>query len=76
MVTLDTYQDNLCLWNCIAVYRGARQDRSTKAARELVTSFYKLGTVPNDWPKTSLDQLDQVERHLNQGQTFRIGIRA
>ena len=67
LVALDTYKDNLCLWRCIAVHRGAQPDRSTQAAQELVKSFFKLETVPNEWPKTSLDELDKVERHLNQG---------
>ena len=77
MVTLDTYQDNLCLWRCIAVHRGARPDRSTTAARELAKSFFKLRAAPTDIPKTSLDELDKVERHLNQGAAFSdwLGIR-
>jgi len=40
MLALDTYEDNLCLWRCIAVHRGARPDRSTTAARELAKSFF------------------------------------
>jgi len=32
MVALDTYNDNLCLWRCLAVHRGARTDRCTKEA--------------------------------------------
>ena len=77
MVALDTYQDNLCLWRCIAVHRGARLDRSTKAAHGLAKSFFKLKTVPTNCPKTSLDELDKVERHLNQGAAFSdwLGIR-
>ena len=77
MVALDTYQDNLCLWRCIAVHRGARLDRSTKAARRLAKSFFKLRTVPTNCSKTSLDELDKVERRLNQGATFSdwLGIR-
>ncbi|KAL9986602.1 hypothetical protein ACROYT_G000771 [Oculina patagonica] len=77
MVALDTYQDNLCLWRCIAVHQGARIDRSTAAARGLAKSFFKLETVPTDCPKTSLDELDKVERHLNQGAAFSdwLGIR-
>jgi len=77
MPSLDTYKDNLCLWRCIAVYRGARPDRSTTAARELAKSFFKLRATPSDCPKTSLDELDQVERHLNQGAPFSdwLGIR-
>ena len=35
MVALDTYNDNLCLWRCIAVHRGARTDRCTRAAKDL-----------------------------------------
>ncbi|KAL9972882.1 hypothetical protein ACROYT_G019267 [Oculina patagonica] len=71
MVALDTYRDNfiLCLWRCIAVHQGERIDRSTAAARGLAKSFFKLETVPIDCPKTSLDELDKVERHLNQGAT-------
>ena len=77
MLALDTYMDNLCLWRCIAVHRGARSDRSTTAARELAKSFFKLKAAPNDIPKTSLDELDKVERHLNQGAPFSdwLGIR-
>ena len=51
ILALDTYQDNLCLWRCIAVHRGARPDRSTTAARELAKSFFKLRATPNDSPK-------------------------
>ncbi|KAL9964566.1 hypothetical protein ACROYT_G028222 [Oculina patagonica] len=77
MVALDTYLDNLCLWRCIAVHRGARIDRSTAAARGLAKSFFELETVPTDCPKTSLDEFDKVERHLNQGAAFSdwLGIR-
>ena len=77
MLALDTYKDNLCLWRYIAVHRGARPDRSTTAARELAKSFFKLIVTPNDCRKTSLDELDQVERHLNQKLDFSnwLGIR-
>ena len=51
MVTLDTYQDNLCLWRC----------------RNMLTNC----------PKTSLDELEKVEMHLNKGAAFSdwLGIR-
>jgi len=35
-------------------------------AEELVQSFLKLRTAPNNISKTSLDELDKVETHLNQ----------
>ena len=71
MVALDTYKDNLCLWRCIAVHRGAHIDRRTKAARVLAKSFFKLKFVPTDCKKkTYLDELDDVERYLNFGANF------
>lgn len=51
MVALDTYGDNLCLWRCIAVHQGAFPHRSTKTARSLAKSYYKLKTVPADITK-------------------------
>ena len=32
---LDCFGDKFCHWRCIAVYQGARHDRSRHAAREL-----------------------------------------
>ena len=77
MVALDTYQDNLCLWRCIAVYRGSRPDRSTKVAQALAKSFFKLRNMPTNCSKTSLDELEKVEMHLNKGTAFSgwLGIR-
>ena len=77
MLALDTYKDNLCLWRCIAVHRGSRPDRSTTAARELAKSFFNLIATPQDCRKTSLDELDEVEKHLNKKQIFKdwLGIR-
>ena len=70
MVALDTYRDNLCLWRCIAVHKGSRPDRSTNEARGLAKSFYKLKKLPQELPKTALDDLDKVEQYLNKGAAF------
>lgn len=47
-VSLDTFNDNLCLWRCIAVHQGARPDRSIHLSRELAKSYFKLRAAPND----------------------------
>lgn len=65
MVALDTFNDNLCPWRCIAVFRGARPERSTQTAREIETSCFKLRAAPNYVLTTSLDELDNIERHLH-----------
>ena len=61
LILLDTFNDNLCLWRCIAVHRGVRSDQ--RVTKDFF--MFKLRTAPNNVPKTSLDELDQVERHLN-----------
>ena len=63
MFLLDTFRDNLCLWCCIAVYKGARPDRCTQAAKWIARGFFKSDLVP----RTSLYELDKVERYLNKG---------
>ena len=70
MVLLDTCCDNLCIWGCIAVHRGARFHRTTTAARGLAKSFFKLKIVPPYCPKTSLDELDKAENRLNRWAAF------
>ena len=66
MVCLDTYKDNLCLWRCIAVHQGARITRCTRAARRLCQTF--LETNARDPPRTSMDELDNVECFLNKNE--------
>ena len=61
MVALDTFRDSLCLWHCIAVHRGERLDRCTRTARALAMVFLRLGAAPNDIPRTSVAELDEVE---------------
>ena len=75
MLALNTFNDNHCLWRCIVVHQGVRPDRSTAAARQLEQRFFNTPAL--DSCKTSLDELDKVERHLNEGKTFEnwIGIR-
>jgi len=67
MYALDTFNDNLCLFRCIAVYKGARPDRCTEIAQQLAVEYY--GEEATACPKLELDQLRNVEVE------FRIGIR-
>ena len=72
MVSLDTFGDNLCVWRCIAVYRGARTDRCTQLARQLARGF-----KADIFSRTGLGELDKVEQYLNKGKQLQewLGIR-
>ena len=74
MVSLDTYRDDMCLWRCVAVYKGARPDRCTQSARQLARGFFNTDI----FPRTGLNELDKVEQYLNGGKDFVewVGIRA
>ena len=64
VISLDTFNDNLCLFRCIAVYRGANKQFNTRRARELAQSFFfayrKLTAVTSQ-------QFDLIEKHFKQG---------
>ena len=44
LIALDHYDDELCVFRCIAVHQGARKDRNRRRAQELVESFSLLTT--------------------------------
>lgn len=64
MVCLDTYEDDLCIWRCIAVYKGARPDRSTRSAKQMANGFFESKKLS----KTSLDDLNLVENYVNKNE--------
>ena len=47
MLALDHYDDELCVFRCIAVHQGARKDRNTRRAHELAESFFAAHDIPN-----------------------------
>ena len=64
VISLDTYNDNLCLFRCIAVHRGAHKRDNTRRARELAQSVF--AAYPKLTAVTS-QQFELVEKHFKQG---------
>ena len=64
VISLDTFNDNLCLFRCIAVHRGANKQFNTRRARELSQSFFSA--YPKLTAVTS-QQFDLLEKHFKQG---------
>ena len=63
-ISLDTFNDNLCIFRCMAVHRGANKQFNTRRARELAQSFFA------DYPKLPFitsQQFDLLEKHFKQG---------
>lgn len=74
MVSLLPFNDILCLWRCVAVDQGALPPRSTRGARELANTFFKLRSVPNI-PKTSFDEFGIRSRGISTGENiYQIGL--
>ena len=64
VISLDNYNDNLCIFRCITVRRGADRRFNTRKARELAQSFFAA------YPKLSfitLQQFHLLEKHFKQG---------
>ena len=65
MYALDTFNDDLCLFRCIAEHRKVRPDRCTEKAVELAKQF--VGA--NDLHAVEFTELKKVE------EIFKLGIR-
>ena len=64
VISLDTYNDNLCIVRCMAVHRGAHKQFNTRRARELAQSF--CAAYPK-LPFITLQQFNLIEKHFKQG---------
>ena len=78
VVSLDQYEDCLCLFRCLAVYEGSRPDRCARRTRQLAQSFF--ADHPNfrpppplprgnrfEQPPLGVDKFDWFEQHFKQG---------
>ena len=65
VLSLDTYEDNLCLFRCIAVHQGAHIRYNMRKTRELEKSFF---TQRPDLRNGLTDKhLSLLEKHFKQG---------
>ena len=55
MVSLKTFNGNLCLWRCSAIDQGALLHQGTQAARELAKSYFNMRTAPLNVAETWFD---------------------
>ena len=62
VLSLDTYNDNLCLFRCIAVHQGAHKRDNTRKSRELAQSFF--GKYRN--LRITPQQFKLLEKHFQQ----------
>ena len=64
VISLDTFNNELCIFRCIAVHRGANKQFNTRRTRELAQSFFaahpKIGGL-------TLQKIYLLERHFKQG---------
>ena len=64
VISLDTYNDNLCLFRCMAAHRGAHKRDNTRRTRELAQSFF--AAYPK-LPFITSKQFHLLEKHFKQG---------
>ena len=64
VMSLDNCNDNLCLFRCMAVYRGADRRFNTRRTKELAQSFW--AAYP-ELPFITLKKFHLLEKHFKQG---------
>ena len=65
ILSLDTFRDNLCLFRCIAVYRGAHVRDNIRRTRELAEAFF--AQRPGLRNRLTDKHLPSLEKHFKQG---------
>ena len=65
VISLDTFNDNLCIFRCLAVHRGANKQFNTRRVRELAQSFFFF--IYPKLPFITLQQFNLLEKHFKQG---------
>ena len=65
LIALDQYDDELCVFRCIAVHQGAHHRFNTKRARELAESFFAAHDIPNQ--KITQRHFPLIEKYFQQG---------
>ena len=63
VLSLNTYNDDLCLFRCIAVHQGAHKRDNTRKSRELAQSFFGKYRNLNG---ITLKQFKLLEKHFQQ----------
>ena len=65
VMSLDTYNDNRCLFRCIAVHQGAHVKRNVRKTMELERSFFTQR--PGRRGRLTFRHLPLLEQHFKQG---------
>ena len=65
VLSLDTYEDNLCLFRCIAVHQGAHIRYNMRKTRELEKDFFTQRPGLRNWLTDK--HLSLLEKHFKQG---------
>ena len=65
VLSLDTYNDNRCLFRCIAVHQGAHVKRNVRKTMELERSFFTQR--PGLRGRLTFRHLPLLEQHFKQG---------
>ena len=64
LIALDNFDDNLCVFRCLAVHRGAGKQHNLRKTRKLAREFFTLHEIPNEIVEFQHSPL--IAKHFNQ----------
>jgi len=64
LIALDVFDDNLCVFRCLAVHRGAGKQHNLRKTRKLAREFFTLHDIPNEIVEFQHSPL--IAKHFNQ----------
>ena len=64
LIALDVFDDNLCVFRCLAVHRGAHKKDNLRKTRKLARQFFTLHDIPNEI--VEFQHIPLIAKHFNQ----------
>jgi len=64
LIALDVFHDNLCVFRCLAVHRGAHKKDNLRKTRELAREFFTSHDTPNKI--VEFQHIPLISKHFNQ----------
>ena len=64
LIALDVFDDNLCVFRCLAVHYGAHKQHNLRNTRTLETEFFRVHVIPNEI--VEFQHIPLIAKYINQ----------
>ena len=63
---LDVFHDNLCVFRCLVVHRGAHKRNNIRQTRQIAEEFFSIHEIPNKTVRIQFQHIPLIANYFNQ----------